>query len=179
MSSAAVREFEYNPQEFPTMKAKDSPYNPTHPGLFHVVFGDNLRSKLVADRAFAAGSVVAEITTATPAPKRYTSVQFDEHTHIELNSDLVYMNHSCNPSIYIDTKNRRTVALRDLKEGDEMTFFYPSTEWDMTQPFECWCGSTNCVRLVKGAKHLTDTQASAQRLNEHIVKLRSEAANAQ
>jgi hypothetical protein len=33
-----------------------------------------------------------------------------------------------------------------------MTFFYPSTEWDMAQPFTC-CGSSNCW-VVKGAAHI-------------------------
>lgn len=28
-----------------------------------------------------------------------------------------------------------------LKKGQDITFFYPSTEWDMAQGFECSCGA--------------------------------------
>lgn len=34
-----------------------------------------------------------------------------------------------------------------LKEGDELTFFYPSTEWSMAQPFDCLCKG-----VMKGRK---------------------------
>lgn len=32
-------------------------------------------------------------------------------------------------------------ALRDIQPGDELSFFYPSTEWEMAQGFECKCGA--------------------------------------
>ena len=35
----------------------------------------------------------------------------------------------------------QVVALKDLKERDELTVFYPAFEWDMSSPFECWCGA--------------------------------------
>lgn len=44
---------------------------------------------------------------------------------------------------------------KGLNEGDELTFFYPSTEWDMAQPFDCHCGSENCLGKVRGASELT------------------------
>lgn len=31
---------------------------------------------------------------------------------------------------------------RGLAEGQDITFFYPSTEWDMAQGFDCACGAT-------------------------------------
>lgn len=40
-----------------------------------------------------------------------------------------------------DRSEWRAEALRDIKEGDVLEFFYPSTEWDMAQPFECSCGA--------------------------------------
>jgi hypothetical protein len=30
---------------------------------------------------------------------------------------------------------------RGLAEGQDITFFYPSTEWDMAQGFDCSCGA--------------------------------------
>jgi hypothetical protein len=107
---------------------------PSHPGLFKVIRqGDptSFTSKLVAERDFEKDSVIADLTGLTPGPKRYSSVQISAKEHVELNSDLLYLNHSCDPSTYLDVTKKAIVALRDLKTGDELTFFYPSTEWDM------------------------------------------------
>ena len=68
--------------------------------------------------------------------------------HVELNSDLVYLNHSCDPTVLIDAENFKVLAAKDLKQGTELAFFYPSTEWEMAQPFECWCGASQVRQLV-------------------------------
>lgn len=86
---------------------------------------------------------------------RYSSVQVGRNSHIELNSDLVYINHSCAPNVKFDVQQRRVLALHDLSIGTELNFFYPSTEWEMQQPFECWCGSDKCLKRIQGAKFLT------------------------
>jgi SET domain-containing protein len=66
-----------------------------------------------------------DIIGITDAPKRWTSVQFGRHRHIELNSELVYINHSCDPTVIFDVKNNKLVAAKDINVGDEFTFFYP------------------------------------------------------
>lgn len=107
---------------------------PSHPGLFKVLRqGDStsFSSKLVAERDFKKGETIADLTGLTPGPKRYSSVQISATEHVELNSDLLYLNHSCDPSTYLDITKRAIVALKDIKQGEELTFFYPSTEWDM------------------------------------------------
>ncbi|KAG0175553.1 hypothetical protein DFQ28_008866 [Apophysomyces sp. BC1034] len=107
---------------------------PSHPGLIRIVRQGSpelFSSKLVAERDFDKGSVIVKLEGLTPGPKLYSSVQISEHEHIELNSDLLFMNHSCNPSTQMDVDHLAIVALREIKTGDELTFFYPSTEWDM------------------------------------------------
>jgi hypothetical protein len=47
---------------------------------------------------------------------------------------------------------------KGLKAGQELTFFYPSTEWDMDQGFDCFCGSENCLGYIGGAKNMTPAQ---------------------
>lgn len=148
--------------------------NPSHPGLFKIERqGDpsSFSSKLVAERDFPQGSVIVDLTGLTPGPKRYSSVQISENEHVELNSDLLYLNHSCDPSTYLDVTQRAIVALKDIKTGDELSFFYPSTEWDLgklllldsyfsqiltfldffkAQAFDCWCGSTKVIHDIFG-----------------------------
>jgi hypothetical protein len=45
-----------------------------------------------------------------------------------------------------------------LRIGEELTFFYPSTEWDMDQGFSCFCGSKACLGYISGAKHMDAAQ---------------------
>jgi len=85
----------------------------------------------------------------------YLTVQVGLNKHITLLPEyLQYINHSCNPNIFFNTTTFELVALKDISAGDELTFFYPSTEWDMSQFFECNCGFTNCLKNIKGAKYL-------------------------
>ncbi|KAJ9660353.1 hypothetical protein H2201_006934 [Coniosporium apollinis] len=122
------------------------------------------------------GALFARITTATPAKKAYTSVQTSRDTHIELNSDLVFCNHSCDPSVEFDMERFevRVVKDRALKAGEAVTFFYPSSEWEMAQPFECECGSGRCRGTISGAKDMRDGDLEGYWLNGHIVGLLEE-----
>jgi hypothetical protein len=45
-------------------------------------------------------------------------------------------------------------CLQDIVAGDELTFFYPSTEWAMAQPFQCFCGANSCLHEIRGAAFL-------------------------
>ncbi|KAJ5784275.1 uncharacterized protein N7503_009487 [Penicillium pulvis] len=144
---------------------------PTHPDRLQV----NRSDKAFCSGAYSlidlpAGALFAKITTATPGKKAYTSVQTGPDTHIELNSDLVYCNHSCEPSVVFDMSRMevRVVDDRPLKAGDALTFFYPSTEWDMDQPFQCTCGASVCRGLITGAKTMPADVLGEYWLNPHI-----------
>ena len=122
-----------------------------------------------------AGAVFARITTPTPATVAYSSVQASATLHIELNCDLVYINHSCAPTLIFDMKRWEVRVNPDLegglREGDELTFFYPSTEWSMAQPFECLCKSSECKRTIKGARDMRVVDLDDYWLSEHVKEL--------
>lgn len=61
-----------------------------------------------------------------------------------------------------------------LKAGDELTFFYPSTEWDMAQPFDCLCGHKECRGTISGAKDMAVDVMSKYWINPHIDELLQE-----
>lgn len=95
-----------------------------------------------------AGGVISDTPT-------YLTVQTNEHEHITLVPEfLQYINHSCNPNVFFNTATFKLTALKRIEPGDELTFFYPSTEWDMAQPFACTCGATQCLQHISGAKHI-------------------------
>ena len=81
------------------------------------------------------------------------------------------MNHSCDPTTIMDTTRMLVFARRDLAPGDELTFFYPSTEWEMSSPFICLCGAPNCIHVVAGARFLPLSTLEDHFLNHHIREL--------
>lgn len=52
--------------------------------------------------------------------------------------------------------------------GDELVFFYNSTEWELSAPFACRCNTSACCGTVRGAKHMTPAQLSHYRLTDFI-----------
>jgi hypothetical protein len=100
-----------------------------------------------------------QTTTAT----RY-SVQIGENLHIDLcgvhcTEEILdryfwrFMNHSCEPNSLI--RDRDVIALRDIQPWEAVTFDYNTTEWEMAEPFDCRCGSANCLGTIRGLKYLT------------------------
>lgn len=113
-----------------------------------------------------------ELISAIPSedvrekPNRFTvQIGRDKHTHV---GKLAALNHSCNPNVILDTENMEMIAARDIEKGEELFFFYPSTEWEMDAPFICLCGSTNCIHVVAGARFLPLSTLEHHFLNKHI-----------
>ena len=140
-----------------------------------IVHGEgDYSSKLVSLVDRKPGELLTNIEGFKRASGRdYTTVQVSEDQDIDLNSDLVYCNHSCDPNVVFDVKNYqvRVVENKSLKRGDDITFFYPSTEWNMDQPFQCHCGSERCLGSVNGARYLDEATLSQYWLNSHIEGL--------
>ena len=114
---------------------------------------------VIAD--FSAGRILSEPT--------YLTVQVATDKHIMLQPEhLQYINHSCDPNVFFDTHTMEIIALKNIAEGDEMTFFYPSTEWDMAQPFKCLCGTKKCLGEIKGASHIAPEIIKTYRLTLFI-----------
>ncbi|KAG0203012.1 hypothetical protein BGX28_004566 [Mortierella sp. GBA30] len=150
-------------------------YKPTHPGLFEVVYAEgSFNSQLTASKDFKKGQIICEIKGTSPGPKKYTTVQVSRDLHIELNSDLVYLNHSCDPTVTFDTDKMQLIANIDIKKGGPLTFFYPSSEWEMDQPFPCWCGAAKCCKSIQGAKYLSTEVMDRYFVASHIRELLKE-----
>lgn len=130
----------------------------------------NEQNALFALQSFQPGEVIAEFWAGTIAAEpTYLTVQVDTGKHITLQPEfLQYINHSCDPNVFFDTSLMQLVALKELRAGDEMTFFYPSTEWKMTQSFNCYCGSSNCLGDIRGAFYLSDDVIKQYRFTDFI-----------
>ncbi|MBI3139975.1 MAG: SET domain-containing protein-lysine N-methyltransferase [Sphingobacteriales bacterium] len=115
--------------------------------------------EVIAD--FSAGSISSEPT--------YLTVQVGEDKHITLQPEfLQYINHSCEPNVFFDTTRMQLVALKEISTGSELAFFYPSSEWEMTQSFQCYCGKAGCLGEIRGAAFLSNEAVTRYRFTDFI-----------
>lgn len=92
---------------------------------------------------------------------RYT-IQIDGERHQAGTGEADdYMNHSCEPSARLDFETLEVFAVRPIAAGDLITFNYLSSEWDMVEPFSCECGSSGCLGIIRGFRHLNADQRQA------------------
>jgi hypothetical protein len=157
---------------------------PSHPDRIEVVKSDQpYKSYARSLISLPAGASFAKISTAAFVERdTYISVTTGKDSRIELNSDIVYCNHSCNPSLIFDVTRFevRVAEDRPLAVGDHLTYFYPSTEWKMVQPFRCQCGAgpDKCLGFVFGASNIEPSVLMRYWLNEHIHQLLKEKTQA-
>jgi hypothetical protein len=97
-------------------------------------------------------------------PNKY-SIQLGENKHLNLPADeniidnpdffWKYLNHSCQPNGYINTAELTFRLLRNISKGEECTFNYLTTEYEMAAPFTCLCGDAKCFGFIRGYKYLS------------------------
>lgn len=128
------------------------------------------QNRLISLKSFKKDAIICHFSYAEilHKPNRYT-LQTGESKHIILSPlYLEYVNHSCEPNAFFDTTTFKFVCLRDIQRGEEFTFFYPSTEWDMEESFECMCQTPTCQGEIKGAKYLSIAQIAMYRFSDYI-----------
>jgi SET domain-containing protein len=142
-----------------------------------VIRTQNKYRSLTTTKPYRKGEIICEIPTESlyDAPNQFT-VQIGIDQHVEV-KELASMNHSCDPSAILDTTRMLVFATRDLAAGDELTFFYPSTEWEMSSPFICLCGAPSCIHVVAGARFLPLSTLENHFLNHHIRELMIQLLN--
>ena len=107
---------------------------------------------------------------------RYT-VQVGKNKHVDPEGMIRYMNHSCDSKTKFIYKKRKDVhpiladdqdvfwymvAARDIKWGEDITFDYNVTEYEVAERFRCNCGAVKCLGEIKGFKFLTPEQQKSR-----------------
>lgn len=138
---------------------------------------ENKFRSLITKQGYKKGDVICDIPAEKiiSKPNRFT-VQIDRDKHTDVGK-LAALNHSCDPNVILDTTNLLMYAWKDIEKGEELSFFYPSTEWEMDAPFICLCGSTNCIHVVAGARFLPLSTLEKHFLNKHIREYMIELLN--
>lgn len=106
-------------------------HRPTHPSLVQVIFNNgSYNSHLISLQSFSPGDLITPFAPHADfaSTKSYSTVQTGPNTHIELNSDLLYCNHSCDPNVAFvigdakDKQSWKAKALKKIDKGDVLTF---------------------------------------------------------
>ena len=127
---------------------------------------------LEAIQYFKQGEVLSKFGafSTSEVPTRYT-LQVGEKKHIVLDPPMLqYINHSCKPNLFFDTKAMEVICIEDIKAGSFFTYFYPSTEWQMGEIFHCNCGARDCLKEIKGASYLSPEELKKYRFTDFILK---------
>lgn len=129
---------------------------------------------LFSSQPILKGDILIEFSVAeTRTTPSYLTLQIGEDKHIVIEPTFIQnINHSCEPNCFFNTTSLQLVALRNIEVGEELNFFYPSSEWEMQQPFVCNCGATACLGEIRGAAHLSPSQAANYQLTEFIMRKR-------
>jgi len=87
----------------------------------------------------------------------------DDELYLDLEVIYRTFNHSCSPNAFLRGKNE-LVALKDIKEGEEITYDYSTTMNDNEEKIKssggtlwtckCNCGSQNCRGIIDQFKNL-------------------------
>jgi hypothetical protein len=114
----------------------------------------------------------------TEVPSRY-SVQIDRALHLDVPGSHPpegiddryswrFLNHSCEPNCVI--RGRELIAVKTIEPDQEITFNYNTTEYDIAETFDCYCGSANCVGRISGFRFLPRAERERLRpwLAEHL-----------
>ncbi|KAF0693607.1 Aste57867_15472 [Aphanomyces stellatus] len=117
-------------------------------------------SSAIAARDIAVNELIGSARgTIYPTPTRFT-IQMAHDKHVEVFGGLEYANHSCNPNAsFVMSESDpivKLVAIKPITKGQDITFDYNTTEWDMDEKFNCQCGDAACRGHVHGAKHLNN-----------------------
>lgn len=81
-----------------------------------------------------------------------TSIQIGENKHVE-DPIGIHVNHNCSANAKLDRKTTTFISLRDIKNGEEITFNYNDNEDVLANPFICQC----CGKKIVG-KRLSSIQ---------------------
>ena len=123
---------------------------------------------VMARRNVPAGGLVMRLDgPLVDMPGRY-SVQVDVDLHVDAEPDPEhegryplwrFLNHACAPNCRVVGRALRAIA--PIKKGDEITFDYDATEYDMASPFRCLCGAPACRGTIRGYRHLKPAMRAA------------------
>lgn len=95
-------------------------------------------------------------------------IQTGRSTYIMPIEPGVFVNHSCDPNAGV-SRNRRLIALKAIRLGEEIRFDYSTTMDEALWTMECCCGDPGCRSRVKDFGELPP-EVQARYLSGQVVQ---------
>ena len=125
-----------------------------------------------ATKAWSKGSRIFRFVGNVGCDSETTNyaLQIGEDEYLESTEEFDnYLNHSCEPNCFIDSTTMELTTLREIEVGEELSFDYNITEYDLVVhdcDFDCQCGTSSCLGRVEGFRYLSPAEREARR--EHL-----------
>ena len=104
--------------------------------MFKVIDQNEFKDLKYYGNTVLLGDTIYNLTgTILTYPTR-TSIQIGPSQHIE-DDQGKYINHSCDPSVRV--VGNKLIGVKQINNGDSITFDYNETEDTMSNPFTCHC----------------------------------------
>ncbi|MGB8698978.1 MAG: SET domain-containing protein-lysine N-methyltransferase [Thermosynechococcaceae cyanobacterium] len=134
------------------------------------IFGEK---SLHSTKSFEPKDLIARfIINETLIQPNYLSIQASEYKHCMVDPEyLHYINHSCDPNCFFDMDEMILLCIKSIKIGDEFRFFYPSTDWNMIQPFNCICQAKGCLGSIQGSMFLESSILKKYKLSRYVNEM--------
>ena len=134
-----------------------------------------------AAKPISKGEIILKLQGTISASRDKYSLQIDEKKHLHPFSDdpkdesssFRFLNHSCSPNSYFDIPGMSLITLKNINENEEVVFHYCTTEYEMSSPFKCLCGSKKCLLEIKGFRYLPKEKKKElfSQLAPHLKKI--------
>ncbi len=86
---------------------------------------------------------------------RHFCYEGKDGTLVYCTDDSKYFNHSCDPNT-MSLNDEIDITIKDVHNGEELTYDYGYWYIKWNVPFECKCGSENCRGLIKRESSKSD-----------------------
>lgn len=107
-------------------------------------------------KSFRKGELIAEIAGEVIEDIRQHSLQIEPGKHLYDTYFTGYLLHSCDPNVFLDMKNMKLVAIKDIEANGYLYMDYASTEDVLYKQFPCSCNASNCRGWITGKMEAID-----------------------
>lgn len=103
----------------------------------------------------------------------FQSIEFGHRFHL-IDNVIANINHSCVANTVAIPEKKILIALRDIDEGEEVTLFYPASEIELCQPFDCRCDEANCLKQIRGSGFIIPNRKTVANFNRRSATFKGE-----
>ena len=131
--------------------------NSRYRGILQICETRNKGRGLFASKKYKPNDLIMSAKAITVSDQRCShSIQTGWEKHVVMDLPAILINHSCDANVGIRDNEMGAYdffAIKDIMKGQELVWDYNASEWEISSPFQCACGSARCRGMLRGFKH--------------------------